>query len=120
MASLDRLALLEAQCRSFAGPHVAAVYLPLRVVVEGAEEKGEGGMGLQEYRKRGRVRGRGIRGASAGAQRGGGSGGGVAGGGGDEPGGGAGGVLPGYGALGWLSDAHQAQIRKAERKLQVG
>lgn len=30
-ANLDRLAALEAQCKSWPGPYVAAVYVPLRV-----------------------------------------------------------------------------------------
>ncbi len=132
MASLDRLALLEAQCRSFAGPHVAAVYLPLRVAAEGptvdeegfwetkaaervaaeaaaaAAEEGE----VQEDRgedeeklgrRRARVRGKGLKAMSAGSG-----------------GGGEGGVIPGHEMLGWLSEAHQGQIKEGERRLQVG
>ncbi len=131
MASLDRLAPLEAQCRSFAGPHVAAVYLPLRVaaeVAEGAnvteaqaavrgagkqaaavtrrEVQEEGGSGEEIMGDR-RESARGERLRVMGARGGGGEGGG-------------GGVIPGHEALGWLSEAHLGQVREAERSLQVG
>ncbi len=105
MASMDRLGLLEAQCRYFAGPHVAAVYLPLRVAAEAAEKSAtRQAQAAAEHEGKRKT-------AAVGAV-------GAHGGGGEE--GEGGGVIPGHEALGWLSAAHQEQVRKAERSLQVG
>ncbi|KAG2489893.1 hypothetical protein HYH03_011695 [Edaphochlamys debaryana] len=61
MASLDRLPLLEAQCKSFPGPLSAAIYLPLLLAT------GAGPAGPSPWRRHRRGRRRAPRGAESGS-----------------------------------------------------